>query len=139
VLLQDYGSDWHGARIREGLQVLERAQANTAYADGHAAPASAFSLSTNLGRYSASVTQSGATGTLSVAGTTEYGSAYLYGSFGKRSGLEADSELAVELYGTVYSDGGTYNVSRAFTFSGNADLEPVVRQIAEWVESILAG
>lgn len=138
ALFSDYGVDWHGNWIRDGLTVLERSQVNQAYADGHAASSTTLSFVTREGKYVAGVAVNRNPATLWIAGTTEYGSAYVHGTVTKRSGLiVAADQFDLEVYGTIYSDRGINEVSQVFSYSRNVGIEIILQRIVAWVEDML--
>lgn len=133
ILFADYGADWHGNRMRRGLHILEQSRTNVVHADGHADSECSFTFETGGGDYSAAISGSGES--LRLAGYTDYGGAYVFGTFGANEA----SEPTIELSGIVDSDGGVYEVERIFTFASSTSVEDKLRKIVTWIEGLLSG
>lgn len=135
VLFQDYGSDWHGSRVRQGLLVTQETQMNAVYVDGHSASLLAFSRETRKGRYAAAMITPSSD--LWVAGTGDNGAAFVYGTIEKPRDDQVATGTRVAMYGTVYSDAGNREVGRVFTFVGSPNNVVVLDQIVIWLESLI--
>jgi prepilin-type N-terminal cleavage/methylation domain-containing protein len=141
-LFQDYGSDWHGTRVREGLRVLQQAGCNAVYADGRAAPSRSYTSGGGSGHFAATVsgpTLQGDDEYVTVAGDDERGHVYLQGQTHHRTGdPEEGDTLVLDVSGTLYLDEGDDDVTRTFTFSATAGIGAVVQQAMAWAESLIS-
>lgn len=134
TLFQDYGSDWHGVRVRQGLKVVDLSKVNAVFADGHVGPKTSYSLSTQNGQYSASIGGQDGSVDIQVAGGADYGRAYVSGSTDDSEGGQS-----VRVSGMIYSEEGVFEISRTFTLSGSAGNEVLIRQIVSWIEGQMGG
>lgn len=140
ILLHDYGSNWHGVRLRHGVQIVEHAHTHALYADGHSAPITALTLERNSGQYVAFIMNqmANSTGNFWVAGTTDYGSAYVYGLLKPTPDSETGSEVVVNAYGTIYSDAGDQEIYRTFVYGPGISSQTIINQIVSWIESLVS-
>ena len=140
VLLRDYGSDWHGYRTRNGLEVEAVTVANAVYVDGHTAPLRVLSFALSGRAYACwGVGREGSIGLVFVAGGSGDVRAELSGRRGPAGGDAGSPQLQVSVSGVVSAGGTSYNVDRVFVFAPDTPLEAAFRQIVNWIESLVAG
>lgn len=137
VLMRDYGSGWHGYHSRVGMNVTSRSTANCLFADGHVTATPVLRMAIGDRHYACLATSSSAA----------EGLAYLCGASGdhgvllsgRRRIVEGGRTLEISLSGSVYSGGVDYSVDRVFRFSADTRIDPALRQIVNWVDSLVAG
>lgn len=135
ALIRDYGSDWHGYRTRSGLDVEAITVANAVYADGHSAAVPVHGVSISNRKYVC--WSSGASGTSEFVFVSGGSGDVRTELSGRRSLGLAGGQLS--LSGTVSGGGVTRNVDRVFTLGADAPVEAVYRQVAAWVDGLVAG
>ena len=136
-LLCDYGTDWHGVRSRDGLDLVSSARVNAAYADGHAGHKTAFSVDSGKGKYVSfldSAEKQG--GRIRIVGKSAYGSLEVGGNIVPvgPSGAEPDT-VRISVSGEIATDNGLYEIDRVFTFAGQVQVEHAIRQMVMSLEA----
>ncbi len=131
LLIRDYGSDWHGFRTRSGLDVEATTVANACYADGHSAAVPVYTVTVSSHRYAC--WESSGSGIVFVSGGSGEVKAELSG---RRTLGSAGGHLS--LSGVVSGGGVTHNVDRVFAFGADASLEATLKQVAAWVDGLVA-
>jgi len=135
-LLRDYGGGWHGVRSNEGLKLVADEFANAAFADGHVARASVYSVETGRGRYAGACSGGQASqGGLTVSGNTDYGRVELAGYYTTSAASgESQGEMRIMLSGQVQSSDGIYEVDKVFTLGPGARIGQALRLIVSSLE-----
>jgi prepilin-type processing-associated H-X9-DG protein len=131
-LLRDYGSDWHGYRTRNGIDVEATTVANAAYADGHVAAVPVLSIQVSDRGYACYASER--TDTIFISG----GSGEVQAELSGRHRIDAGEGLRLCLSGTVSSGGVSNNVDHVFSFGAETKMDAALRQVVAWIDGLAA-
>jgi len=135
-LVRDYGSDWHGYRIRSGLDVESTTVANAAFADSHTAAVRMLCIRISDREYACCASER--TDAVFISGGSGDVQAELSGRRRIETATSGQQRLLLSLSGTISGGGVTNRVDHMFTFGSETKMDAALRQVVAWIDGFAA-